>query len=337
VAEVLKVEDVRAYYRTRFGGEVRAVDGVSLTLAEGEVLGIAGESGCGKSTLARALSGLFDPPLRRVGGKVLIEGDDLYAMTPGALRTEVLGKRMSYVPQSAMNALNPTRKVGKFVRDVMRTHHPKMDGGAVLGRARQRLHALSLPDRVLDSYPFALSGGMQQRTVIMISSIMDPAVLIADEPTSALDVSTQKALVRMLRDLVRRGIARSLIFITHDIATLRHVCDRIAVMYAGEFVEVGTTEQIVFDPVHPYTKALLGSVLVPEPGVRGRKLPTIPGRPPDLSDLPPGCRFGPRCTAHDDLCRRQHGVLTTVQGRLVRCPRLTDTQDQSPGGTPSAP
>jgi len=178
---------------------------------------------------------------------------------------------------------------------------------------------------------------MRQRTVIMISSILDPAVLIADEPTSALDVSTQKALVHMLRDLVRRGIARSLIFITHDMATLRHVCDRIAVMYAGEFVEVGTTEQIVFDPVHPYTKALLSSVLVPEPGVRGRKLPTIPGRPPDLSDLPPGCRFGPRCTAHDDVCRGQHGELETVKDRLVRCPRLTDTQGPPPGGTPSRP
>ncbi len=319
--EVLRAEDVRAYYRTRSGGEVRAVDGVSLTLTEGEAVGIAGESGCGKSTLARALSGLFDPPLYRVGGEVLIEGDDLYAMTPRALRTEALGRRISYVPQSAMNALNPTRKVGKFVRDVMRTHYPGMDGGAVLGRARERLRSLSLPDRVLDSYPFALSGGMQQRTVIMISSILDPAVLIADEPTSALDVSTQKALVRMLRDLVQRRIARSLIFITHDIVTLRHVCDRIAVMYAGEFVEVGSTEQIVFDPVHPYTQALLGSVLVPEPGVRRRRLPTIPGRPPDLSDLPPGCRFGPRCTAHDDVCRRQHGQLEMVKGRLVRCPR----------------
>jgi peptide/nickel transport system ATP-binding protein len=335
--EVLRARDVKAYYRTRSGAEVRAVDGVSLALAEGEVLGVAGESGCGKSTLARALSGLFDPPLCRMGGEVLIEGEDLYSMPPRRLRADVLGKRISYVPQSAMNALNPTRRIGEFIRDVMRTHHPRVRATAVLGRARERLSALSLPDRVLDSYPFALSGGMQQRTVIMVSSILDPTVLIADEPTSALDVSTQKALVRMLRDLVRRGIARSMIFITHDIATLRHVCDRIAVMYAGEFVEVGTTEQVVFDPVHPYTRALVGSLLVPEPASRRRELPTIPGRPPDLAALPPGCRFSPRCTAHNEACRLRHGELELVEGRLVRCPRLTDAESRQAGGGKSEP
>lgn len=322
MADVLVAKGLSAYYRTRLGGEVRAVDGVSLTLAEGEILGIAGESGCGKSTLARALSNLFNPPLYRAGGEVLIEGESLYSMSPRQVRTEALGRRISYVPQSAMNALNPIRKVRKFVRDVMRTHYPEMTERDVLGRARRRLEALSLPARVLDNYPFELSGGMQQRTVIMISTILNPSVLIADEPTSALDVSTQKALVAMLKDLVGRKIARSLIFITHDMATLRHICGRIAVMYAGQFVEVGTMEQIVFDPVHPYSRALVGSVLVPEPGIRARKLATIPGRPPDLADLPAGCRFGPRCTEHDETCRQRHGRLEMIEGRLVRCPRL---------------
>lgn len=324
MGDVLAATDVRAYYRTRFGGQIRAVDGVSFALAEGEVLGIAGESGCGKSTLARALAGLFEPPLYRAGGRVSVEGEDLYEMDAGRLRSEVLGRKVSYIPQSAMNALNPTRRISRFVQDVMRTHYRAMSRADILARARERLRALSLPERVLEAYPFALSGGMQQRAVILVSTLLNPTVLIADEPTSALDVSTQKALVAMLKDLLQRKIARSLIFITHDIVTLRHICDRIAVMYAGELVELGTTDQVIFDPLHPYTRALVGAVLVPEPGMRGRKLGTIPGAPPDLGDLPPGCRFAPRCTEHDEECRARHGELRLVRGRLVRCARLGD-------------
>jgi len=331
VAHVLLAEDLRAYYRARQASEVRAVAGVSLTLNEGEVLGIAGESGCGKSTLARALTNLFDPPLYNAGGRVLIEGEDLYAMPSERVRIDVLGRKISYIPQSAMNALNPTRRIAAFVRDVMATHYPTMRPGEALARARRRLRSLSLPERVLESYPFQLSGGMQQRAVIMVSTLLDPSVVIADEPTSALDVSAQKALVTMLKDLLARKIARSLIFITHDVTVLRHICDRIAVMYAGEFIEIGATEQIIFDPVHPYTRALLGSVLVPEPGIRSRKLSSIPGAPPALSDLPAGCRFGPRCTEHDETCRDEHGELQMIEGRLVRCRRLSGRHGEERG------
>jgi len=327
---VMIAREVRAYYRTRAGGEVRAVDGVSLDLAEGESLGIAGESGCGKSTLARALCGLFEPPLFRAGGRVLIEGTDIYAMPPQVLRRKVFGTRAAYVPQSAMNALNPTRRIRGFVLDVMRAHYPGMGKAEALARARERIATLCLPARVLDCFPFELSGGMRQRAVIMVSTLLNPTVLLADEPTSALDVSTQKELVRMLRGLLEGGIARSLIFITHDLATLRHACDRIAVMYAGEFVEVGTTEQVIFEPMHPYTRALLGSVLVPEPGTRGRKLPTIPGRPPDLSRPPEGCRFAPRCSEADRKCRAVHAELTEMDGRLVRCARLAAMRRKEP-------
>ncbi len=322
MAVVLEAEGLRAYYRTRFAEEVRAVEGVSLSLREGEVLGIAGESGCGKSTLARALTNLFDPPLHRVAGAVSIEDLDLYAMSPEQVRSCVLGCKIAYIPQSAMNALNPTRRIARFARDVMRTHYPDMSAERMLGRARQRLESLSLPESVLDRYPFELSGGMQQRVVVMVSTLLNPSVLIADEPTSALDVSTQKVLVRMLLDLLERRIARSLIFITHDITVLRHICDRIAVMYAGEFVEVGTTEQIVFDPVHPYTQALLNSVMVPEPGMRSRELVGIPGAPPKAVGPPSGCRFGARCTQHDEVCRQLHGELRLLKDRLVRCARL---------------
>jgi peptide/nickel transport system ATP-binding protein len=330
VSAVLSATGLSAYYRTRDGRQVRAVDDVSLDLLEGEVLGIAGESGCGKSTLARALANLFEFPLCREAGEVLVDGEDVYALSADRLRREVLGRKVSYIPQSAMNALNPTVKVGRFVRHVTKTHYPEMTAAQVLSRARERLEALSLPERVLDTYPFGLSGGMQQRTVIMVSTLLNPDVVIADEPTSALDVSTQKVLVAMLRDLLRNAIARSLIFITHDITTLRHICDRIAVMYAGEFVEVGTMEQVIFEPVHPYTRALLDSVLVPEKGIRSRKLATIPGTPPDLADPPPGCRFGPRCTECDDACRSARGELREVQGRLVRCARLAPRPREVP-------
>jgi peptide/nickel transport system ATP-binding protein len=204
----------------------------------------------------------------------------------------------------------------------MATHYPEMPRDEMLERARRRVRSLSLPERVLESYPFELSGGMQQRTVLAVSAMMNPAVLIADEPTSALDVSTQKTLVAMLKSFIERGICRSLIFITHDIVVLRHICDRIAVMYAGEFVEVGAAEQVIFDPVHPYTRALVGSVLVPEQEMRARDLRGIPGAPPDPTKMPAGCRFGPRCVEHDDRCRALHGELRLMQGRMVRCPRL---------------
>jgi peptide/nickel transport system ATP-binding protein len=332
MSEVLAAKDVKAYYQTRHGTRVRAVDGVSLTLSEGEVLGIAGESGCGKSTLARALANLFEFPLCREGGDVTVDGESIYGLPPERLRREILGRKVSYIPQSAMNALNPTVRIGRFVRHVTKTHYPDMTPRQVLDRARERLESLSLPERVLDTYPFGLSGGMQQRTVIMVSTLLNPDVVIADEPTSALDVSTQKVLVAMLRDLLRNGIARSLIFITHDITTLRHICDRIAVMYAGEFVEVGTMEQIIFEPVHPYTKALLGSVLVPEKGIRSRELTTIPGTPPDLANPPEGCRFGLRCTECGDVCRSVRGELRTVQDRLVRCPRLSPVEEEPVSG-----
>jgi peptide/nickel transport system ATP-binding protein len=326
MADMLVAQNLTACYRTRRGEDVTAVDDVSLALAEGEVLGIAGESGCGKSTLGRALSAIYDPPMYCAAGRVFVEGDDIYAMSARTLRREVLGTRVSYIPQSAMNSLNPTRRIGAFVRDVVRTHYPDVTGQEALNRARDRLESLSLSARVLRTYPFQLSGGMQQRTVVAISTLLDPAVLIADEPTSALDVSTQRTLVAMLRDLLARRIARSLIFITHDLTVLRHVCDRIAVMYAGEFVEVGPAEKVIFQPVHPYTKALVGSVMVPEPGARVRQPAGLPGTPPDLRAVPAGCRFGPRCPDQTPACRAVHGGLQVAHGRLIRCPRILGSE-----------
>lgn len=319
---LLEVEAIRGFYREDFGTEVKAVNGVSFCLNRKEKLGIAGESGCGKSTLAKCISGLFNPPLEYVSGNVILNGVNIVDMKPDKLKKEIRGKKISYIPQSAMNALNPTAKVKNLALDIVQQHKPGAKRKEAISKARERSAMLNLPVRVLDEYACEFSGGMKQRIIIMLSTLLDPDVLIADEPTSALDVSTQKALVKMLTELVEEDVAGSLIFITHDLTTLRHATDRIAVMYAGEFVELGTVDQIVFEPVHPYTKALISSILVPEPGIREKELEVISGKPPDLREPHQGCRFYPRCDCPDkrpELCSQKHPDMVTYQGRLVRC------------------
>ncbi len=328
MTEILKVENLKGYYKPRFGKEVKAVDGVSLELTDGEILGVAGESGCGKSTLAQCIMGLFNKPLTYIDGSIFINGEDLIAADKEKKRKEILGKKIAYIPQSAMNALNPTIKIKKFIWDLFSSHMSDLSREEILERASGRVMELGLPQRVLDNYACELSGGMKQRVIVMISSLLNPDVLIADEPTSALDVSTQKALVKMMKKLIDDNIVKSMVFITHDLTTLRHACDRIAVMYAGELVEVGTIEQIVFDPVHPYTKALISAILVPESEMRGKELITIPGTPPDLKNPPEGCRFADRCFSKDDNCSDIHTDMLMFNDRLVRCGSL----DKGEGG-----
>ncbi|MFW6269811.1 MAG: ABC transporter ATP-binding protein [Bacillota bacterium] len=319
---LLEVDKITGYYQKKNEKAVKAVNGVSFELNEGKILGIAGESGCGKSTLAKCISGLFNPPLKYIGGKINLSGQNILELNNESLRKNIRGKKISYIPQSAMNALNPTAKIKNLVWNIIHQHNPKVDKKTAIKKAKARSKELNLPVRVLNEYACEFSGGMKQRIVIMLSTLLDPDVLIADEPTSALDVSTQKILVKMLRGLVENNLAKSLIFITHDLTTLRHACDRIAVMYAGQFVEVGTVDQIIFDPVHPYTRALISSILVPEPGIREKPLKIILGKPPDLHNPPQGCKFYPRCQAagKDSVkCREKEPELREVKGRQVRC------------------
>lgn len=326
MTELLKVKDLKGYYRPRFGKQVKAVDGISLGLSSGEILGIAGESGCGKSTLAQCMMGMFNQPLTYVDGSILINGQDLIVLDQEEKRREILGKKISYIPQSAMNALNPTIKIKKFIWDLFSSHMSDLSREEMIERAEQRMTELGLPRRVLDNYACQLSGGMKQRVIVMISSLLNPDVLIADEPTSALDVNTQKALVIMMKKLIDDNIVKSIVFITHDLTTLRHVCDRIVIMYAGELVEVGTVDQIVFDPAHPYTKALISSILVPEAEIRGKELITIPGTPPDLKNLPEGCRFAERCFSKNNQCYKEHSEMIINKNRLVRCALLAERE-----------
>ena len=300
---MLEVHGLTTKYVTRFREDVYAVDHVSLSIEEGKSLGIAGESGCGKSTLALSLMGYYFAPLHYQSGDIIIDGKNISGMDPDEVRKSILGTEIAYIPQAAMNALNPTRRIRKFVEDVMLAHDPKMDRKLISEMAEARFAELGLPADVLDKHPVELSGGMKQRTVIAISTILKPKVLIADEPSSALDVTSQKMVIKMLRDLMEKGYIRSMIFITHELPLLYNVTDHIMVMYAGQIVERGTAKEMVFDSIHPYSRGLMNSIIVPEEGTRGHKLAAIPGTPPNLKKPPQGCRFADRCRYVVPQCR----------------------------------
>ena len=317
---IFEVEQLRAHYLTRFGAKIQAVDGVSFSLKEGEILGIAGESGCGKTTLVSACMGLYIPPLHLSSGDVKVDGKSIIGMDVEQNRKDVLGRLVSMIPQGALNSLNPTRKVKDLATDMIVSHDDKVDKKEIHERLRQRFEKIGLDaDMVLSSYPIQLPAGMKQRVVIGISTLLNPRVVIADEPTSALDVTTQKSVIRLLFDLMDQGIIGSMLFITHELPLLRHVSSRIAVMYAGEFVELGTTEQVIFDSRQPYTKALMGSMLSAEPGQKSKKPVAIEGAPPNLAFKIKGCRFAERCPEVRPDCKENQQLIRIVKEREVRC------------------
>jgi peptide/nickel transport system ATP-binding protein len=311
---MLDVRDLRVYYRT-LAGDVRALDGATFSLADGEIMGLAGESGCGKSTLGNSLIRL-DPRMRHVAGTVAIDGvelpiDDDEAMARHRFET------VSLIPQYAMSALNPTRKLGKFVADLLHARAIPFD--RVFPELKRRLELVGLDDSVLGMYPIELSGGMKQRVVMVVSTLLDPALLIADELTSALDVSTQRAVAEALVEFRDRGYVKSTIVITHDLSILNQIADSILIMYAGKLVERGPTAEIVNRPRHPYTQQLLGSL--PEVGVRyaTKRLTGIPGRPPALLHPPEGCRFRDRCPLATPRCAQEPPFVEDAPGHAVAC------------------
>jgi peptide/nickel transport system ATP-binding protein len=317
---ILEVKDLTTKYITRYQEDVYAVDHVSLKVEEGKSLGIAGESGCGKSTLALSLMGYYFAPLHYTSGEIIIEGRNITGMDPDDIRKSILGTEIAYIPQSAMNALNPTRKIIHYIEDVVQAHDFYVDKKEIYERARNLFETLGLPESVLHKYPVELSGGMKQRTVIAISVILLPKVLIADEPSSALDVTSQKMVIKMLKNLMEYDLISSLIFITHELPLLYNVTDDIMVMYAGQIVEKGSAKQTVFDPLHPYAKGLMGSIIVPESGLRDVKLTAIPGTPPNLKNPPSGCRFAERCKYAQSECQAISIELRDIgDGRAYRC------------------
>lgn len=317
---MLEVNDLTTKYVTRFGEDVYAVDHVSLKVEEGKSLGIAGESGCGKSTLALSLMGYYFPPLHYTNGEIIIDGRSISGMKPDEVRKLILGREIAYIPQAAMNALNPTQKIIHFIEDVIQEHDLYVTKKDIYDRAKILFETLGLPAEVLEKYPVELSGGMKQRTVIAVSVLLLPKVLIADEPSSALDVTSQKMVIKMLKQLMDTGLISSMIFITHELPLLYNVTDDIMVMYAGQIVEKGSSHETVFDPLHPYSKGLMGSIIVPEEGLRDVKLTAIPGVPPNLKKPPAGCRFAERCKFVRPACRVTTVPLQEIGGgRAYRC------------------
>jgi len=317
---MLEVNNLNTKYITRFHEDVYSVNNVSLKVEEGKSLGIAGESGCGKSTLALSLMGYYFAPLHYMSGDIIIDGKNIAKMKPEEVRKTVLGSDIAYIPQAAMNALNPTMKIIRFIEDVFRAHGIQMTKKEIYDMARERFAILGLPEDILNRHAVELSGGMKQRTVIAISTILSPKVLIADEPSSALDVTSQKMVIKMMRDLMAKGYIKSMLFITHELPLLYNVTDDIMVMYAGQIVERGTAEEMVFDPIHPYSKGLMGSIIVPESGVKDRKLTALPGTPPNLKNPPAGCRFAPRCPYATAACRGMEPQTTYFDGhREYKC------------------
>jgi peptide/nickel transport system ATP-binding protein len=232
----------------------------------------------------------------------------------------VLGRDIAMIPQGALNSLNPTRKIRDLATDVILAHDEGADRRAIQERLRERFTRIGLEaDAVLNAYPVQLPAGMKQRVVIGISTLLNPRIVIADEPSSALDVSSQKAVIQLLFNLLDEGIVSSMVFITHELPLLRHVAGRIAVMYAGQIVEIGTTEQVIFDGRQPYTRALMGSMLSAEPGQKSRKPVAIEGAPPNLGEPISGCRFAVRCPVAQPDCTQRDQVLREVAGRHVRC------------------
>ncbi|MDR2578899.1 MAG: ABC transporter ATP-binding protein [Chitinispirillales bacterium] len=317
---IFEVENLSLHYLTRFGNKIHAVNDVSFTMEQGEILGIAGESGCGKSTLVNGLMGLFIPPLHPTSGDVRVGGESLMNRSPKDIRQNVLSRKVSMIPQGAFNALNPVRKVKDIAADVMAAHMKGMDRKHIYERLKERFDLFGMEtDKVLNSYPIQLTAGERQRSVIGISTLLNPQMVIADEPTSALDVTTQKVVIKLIFELLEKKIFSTMIFITHELPLLRHVADNIAIMYAGQIVEKGTAEQVVFDPRHPYTKALMGAMLSADAEQKTRKPTAIEGAPPNLAKPISGCRFAERCPSVKPECKNREQVIRIVGERQVRC------------------
>ena len=307
-APLLQVEDLTMHYATREGW-VKAVDGVSFTLARGESLGLVGESGCGKTSAALCLLRVLPDNARILRGRMLLDGTDL-----GSLREEEVQqyrwRRIAMVFQAAMSSLNPVTRVGEQIVETIQAHE-RVSAEEAQQRVAHLFQVVGLEPSLVERYPHELSGGMKQRAVIAMALACRPDVLIADEPTTALDVIVQHRVLQALQEVQQR-LGTAMVFISHDIGIIARVCSRVAVMYAGKIVEMADTRELFERPRHPYTRALIAAF----PRLRGpkRELASLPGDPPDLVAPPRGCRFHPRCAYATAVCREQEPRLEALEG-----------------------
>ncbi len=311
-SELLRIKNLQLFFRTTKGA-VQAVDGVSLDLGYNEAIVVLGESGCGKTSLARAVLRLLPRNVDAYSGSVHLEGMELMGMGDEEFRQNIRWVKMSLVPQAAMNALNPVLKVGDQVAEPMMVHY-SMKKDEALAQARRMFRHVGVPLDFINRYAFELSGGMRQRVAIAMALVTMPALVFLDEPTSALDVLTQANIFNVLKR-IKQELEVSFILITHDIATSSELADRVAVMYAGQIVEVSDARQFFTEPLHPYARMLMASV----PKLRGDKeLEFIIGNPPSLLAPPSGCRFAPRCPSRFERCDEDPPVMGENRVR-VKC------------------
>jgi oligopeptide/dipeptide ABC transporter ATP-binding protein len=296
---------------------VRAVDGVSFTIAEGETLCLVGESGCGKSVSALSIARLVPtPPARYVGGEILLNGRDVLKMDKAELRS-IRGGVVSYIFQEPSASLNPVFRVGNQIKESLKLHRPQFATDDEVIRLL-KLVGIPAPESRIRDYPHQMSGGMQQRIMIAMALASEPKLLVADEPTTALDVTIQAQILELLRDLKAR-LRMSILLITHNLGIVGDIADRVAVMYAGQIVELSPARALLQRPLHPYTRALMNSV--PALGHELERLQAIPGSVPNLGQFPSGCRFHPRCPKAQSDCSQKAPELVEVEpGRWVRCP-----------------
>ncbi|MCF3627711.1 ABC transporter ATP-binding protein [Thalassospiraceae bacterium LMO-SO8] len=315
-APTLQVDNLETHFFTK-DGVAKAVDGVSFSVGRGEIMGLVGESGSGKSVTGFSILGLVDPPGRVVGGRVLFQGRDLLTLDPEGLR-QLRGNRIAMIFQDPMMTLNPVLRVDTQMIETVRAHDASVSNDEARARARDALGQVGIPspDERLKAYPHQFSGGMRQRVAIAIALLNKPDLIIADEPTTALDVTIQGQILYEAQKLCRET-GTALIWITHDLAVIAGLADRISVMYAGRIVEQGDLGDVLDRPVHPYTRGLLGSV--PGHNTRGKRLYQIPGMTPSLLNLPRGCAFKDRCPHGDMACDVAPEITTPLPGRAVRC------------------
>jgi len=308
--ESLRIENLKAYYFVS-NGIVKAVDSVSFVLHEGESLGIAGESACGKSTLGLSMMRILQPPGKIVDGKIILHGTDVLAMSEKEFTKNIRWKRMSMVFQGAMNALDPVYNVKDQLKEALMHHgfpQEKMEE-----RVKEAVKQVGLDPSVINRYPHELSGGMKQRIVIAMALLLRPEFVIADEPTTALDVLVQAQIINLLKQLKKEGM--TIMLITHDLAIISEIADKVGIMYAGEIIEFGSAEQVYREPKHPYTQALIAAI----PRLRGeKKIMYVKGNPPNLLNPPKGCRFYDRCPQAMDVCK-QDTPLIKIKDGYVKC------------------
>ncbi len=313
---VLDVENLTTYYTT-LRGYVKAVEGVTFDVEQAEAIGLAGESGCGKTTIALSLLRILPSGGKNFGGKIVLDNEDIMGLSEDDMRTRIRWKKISLVFQGAMNAMNPVYRVGDQIVEAIKLHESHVSDKEARERVRKLFNLVGVEPSRMTNYPFEFSGGMRQRAMIAMAVACNPKLLIADEPGTALDVIVQAQVLKLLGEL-KQKLNMSVILISHDLSLISEICEKTAIMYAGQLAEFGDSVSVFKDPMHPYTQGLISAF--PSIHAERTKMTSVPGSPPDLLNPPTGCRFHPRCAYAMAVCKTERPELLNVGGaHTVAC------------------